>query len=300
MRNNVSPGPQTTFSVEIIEDLDEIPEAEWDALLGNGDDASPFLEWRFLVSLQRAGTLGVEQGWVPRFPLLRHEGRLVAAAPAYIKLHSQGEFVFDFAWANFADRMGVPYYPKLLIGVPFTPVTGRRILTAPGEDRSSLIKAMGQVFAELCAHFELSSAHVNFATEEEVAALQDVGYLHRLGIQYHWYRNGEGCFDDYLARFNSRRRNQLKRERRALQKEGVHVELISGEDFTPELTDTAFRIYKSTVDKFYWGRQYLNRRVFELWAQMLPDRLELVAARDGEGGPIIAGAVNFAKKRRLY
>ncbi|MEL7370400.1 MAG: GNAT family N-acetyltransferase [Myxococcota bacterium] len=296
----MSAAPQTTLSVEIVEDLDEVDEAEWDVLLGDGDDASPFLEWRFLVSLQRAGTLGIENGWVPRFPLLRQEGRLVAAAPAYIKLHSQGEFVFDFAWANFAERVGVSYYPKLLVGVPFTPVTGRRILTAQGEDRPFLIKAMGQVLAELCTHFDLSSVHVNFATEEEVTLLQEMGYLHRLGIQYHWYRNGEGCFDDYLARFNSKRRNQLKRERRALEKEDVHVECIGGQDFTPELTDIAFRIYKSTVDKFYWGRQYLNRRVFELWAEMLPERLELVAARAGADGPIIAGAVNFAKNRRLY
>ena len=291
---------ETALTVEVIDDLSEVDESEWDALLGNGDDASPFLEWRFLRSLERAGTLGMDQGWIPRIPLVRRAGRLVAAAPAYIKLHSQGEFVFDFAWASFAERIGEPYYPKLLVGVPFTPVTGRRILTAAGEDRPLLIRAVGHVLAELCDHFELSGVHVNFATKEEVELLEDVGYQHRLGIQYHWYRKGEVGFDDYLGRFNSKRRNQLKRERRELQRQGIQVEVLSGNDLTPELTEQAFRIYKSTVDKFYWGRQYLNKRVFDLWIETLPERFELVAAREGANGTIVAGAVNFAKGKRLY
>ena len=296
---HVSDAPSTSLTVEVVDNLEEVDEAEWDALLGDGDDASPFLEWRFLRSLERAGTLGIDRGWVPRFPLVRIDDRLVAAAPAYIKLHSQGEFVFDFAWANFAERMGVSYYPKLLVGVPFTPVTGRRILTAAGEDRPFLVRAVGQVLVELCEHFELSSVHVNFATEEEVELLKTVGFQHRLGIQYHWYRNGEAGFSDYLGRFNSKRRNQLKRERRELERQGVQVEVLTGHDLTPELTNVAFRIYKSTVDKFYWGRQYLNRRVFELWVETLPERFELVAART-DGGDVVAGAINFVKGRRLY
>ncbi len=291
---------QTTLTVEVIEDLSEVDEAEWDALLGDGDDASPFLEWRFLRSLERAGTLGIDHGWVPRIPLVRRDGKLVAAAPAYIKLHSQGEFVFDFAWASFAERVGIQYYPKLVVGVPFTPVTGRRILTAPDEDRPFLVRAVGQVLAELCEHFDLSSAHVNFATEDEVKMLGELGYEHRLGIQYHWFRRGESTFDDYLQRFNSKRRNQLKRERRELERQNVAIEVLGGRDMTPDLVKLAFRIYKSTVDKFYWGRQYLNQRVFELWIESLPERFELVAARERDSGDIVAGAVNFAKGRRLY
>ena len=297
---HVSDSSETSLTVDVIDDLDEVDEAEWDALIGDSDEASPFLEWRFLRSLQKAGTVGMEHGWVPRFPLVRKDGRLVASAPAYVKFHSQGEFVFDFAWANAADRLGIQYYPKLLVGVPFTPVTGRRILTAPDEDRSFLVRAVGQVLVELCEHFELSSVHVNFATKEEVELLESMGYQHRLGIQYHWYRKGQACFEDYLGRFNSKRRNQLKRERRELQKQDIEVEVLTGHDLSPQLVDTAFRIYKSTVDKFYWGRQYLNRRVFELWAQELPERFELVAARHGPDRKIVAGAVNFVKGRRLY
>ncbi len=297
---HVAATPESTLTVELIDDLSKVSEHEWDALLGDGDDASPFLEWRFLRSLERAQTLGAEKGWVPRYPLVRQDGRLVAAAPAYVKLHSQGEFVFDFAWANFADRIGVQYYPKMLVGVPFTPVTGRRMLTGPGADRPFLVRVLGQVLTELCEHLDLSSVHVNFATEDEVEILSELGYQCRLTIQYHWYRHGEQTFDDYLARFNSKRRNQLKRERRELERQGIQVEVLNGHDLTPDQTATAFRIYKSTVDKFYWGRQYLNRRVFDLWVETMPERFELVAARAGADGEIVAGAVNFVKGRRLY
>lgn len=288
------------LTAEVLESVTDVEPEVWDRLLGDEDHASPFLEHRFLSALEEAGTLGIEAGWVPRIPVVKSPaGDVLAVAPCYIKLHSQGEFVFDFAWANFSEQLGVPYYPKLLVGVPFTPVTGRRILTAPGAPRDRLIKAMAQVFVEMCDAFELSSVHVNFACEHEVEALAELGFLHKLGIQYHWYRHGEACFDDYLARFKSKRRNQIKRERRAVQQEGLTVVAHRGEELDAQDVATAFRIYKSTVDKFYWGRRYLNERVFELWAERMGDRMELVAARRPDG-EIVAGAVNFAKGRRLY
>lgn len=291
---------EEALTAEIVESVTDVDPADWDRLLGEGDEASPFLEHRFLASLEEAGTLGIENGWVPRIPVVRApDGALLAAAPAYIKLHSQGEFVFDFAWANFAEQVGVRYYPKLLLGVPFTPVTGRRILTSPGAPRERLIQAMAQVIVEMCDAFELSSAHVNFACEDEVKVLTELGFLHKLGIQYHWFRHGEDSFDDYLARFKSKRRNQLKRERRAVEQAGLTVQVHRGEELDDEDVKTAFRIYKSTVDKFYWGRRYLNQRVFELWAERMGDRMELVAAKRPDG-EIIAGAVNFAKGRRLF
>lgn len=293
----MSPQALTARIVESIHDVD--PEV-WDRLLGDGDDASPFLEHRFLSALERAGTLGMEAGWIPRIPVLETaDGTVVAVAPCYIKLHSQGEFVFDFAWANFAQQVGLAYYPKLLVGVPFTPVTGRRILTAPDQERAPLLAAMAQALVQMCEAFELSSVHVNFACEDEVEVLQEVGFLPRLGIQYHWHRHGEACFDDYLARFNSKRRNQLKRERRALEQSGLTLRVHRGADLDAEDVQTAFRIYKSTVDKFHWGRQYLNRKVFELWTEQMGDRLELVAAHRPDG-TIVAGAVNFVKGRRLF
>lgn len=291
---------EAPLTAEVLESITDVAPEAWDRLLGDGDEASPFLEHRFLAALEEAGTLGVEAGWIPRIPVVRSEaGELLAAAPCYVKLHSQGEFVFDFAWANFSEQLGVPYYPKLLVGVPFTPVTGRRLLTAPGAPRGRLMKALAQVFVEMCEAFDLSSVHVNFACEDEVEALTELGFLHRLGIQYHWYRHGEASFDDYLARFKSKRRNQIKRERRVVEQAGLTVRAHRGAELDEEDVATAFRIYKSTVDKFYWGRQYLNRRVFERWAERMGDAMELVAARR-PSGEIVAGAVNFAKGKRLY
>ncbi len=286
------------LTLEVVESIADVEPEAWDALLGEGDDASPFLEHRFLSSLEDGGALDERSGWIPRFPIIRRGERIVAAAPAYVKLHSQGEFVFDWSWAEAAERLGIAYYPKLLVGVPFTPVTGRRLLTAAGEDRPNLMALLGKLTIELCELINLSSVHVNFALEEEVRALESVGFLARDGIQYHWQRHGEPAFDDYLARFTSKRRNQIKRERRELADQNITIELLPGAALDEKLLDTAFELYKTTVEKFYWGRQYLNREVFGLWRDRLPDRLELMAARRGK--KIVAGAINFAKGKRLY
>ena len=290
---------EAEYSLELAEGVSDVDEGDWSRLVGVGAGASVFLSHGFLTALEDAGCLGPKTGWIPRIPLLRKDGRLVAAAPAYVKLHSQGEFVYDWSWADFAQRVGVPYYPKLVVGVPFTPVTGRRILTDPAEDRNLLLSVFSAALVELTRAMKLSGVHVNFATEEEVQALGETGFLHRLGVQYHWYRHGEANFDAYLSRFNSKRRNQLKRERREVSAQGLHLENLRGGELTTKQIATAFRVYKSTVDKFVWGRQYLNRRVFELWAERLPEELEFVAAYDGPGR-VVAGAVNFSSGRRLY
>lgn len=290
---------QAEFSLELAEGVADVDPDDWSRLVGEGEGAPVFLSHRFLAALEEAGCIGPQTGWIPRIPLLRKDGRLVAVAPAYVKLHSQGEFVYDWAWASFADQVGVRYYPKLVVGVPFTPVTGRRILTDPAEDRDLLLEVFGGALVELARAMKLSSVHVNFATEDEVRALVEAGFLHRLGVQYHWYRHGEADFEAYLSRFNSKRRNQLKRERREVAAQGLRLENHRGGDLSKKQITTAFRVYKSTVDKFVWGRQYLNRRVFELWAERLPEALEFVAAYDG-ADRVVAGAVNFVSGRRLY
>jgi predicted N-acyltransferase len=147
------------LDLELAEGVREVPAPEWNALVGDG---SPFLEWEWLASLEEAGCVGPETGWAPRPLLLRERGRLVAACPLYLKGHSEGEFVFDWGWADAADRAGIRYYPKLLVGVPFTPVSGARLLSAPGEDRALRARQLAASLAELCAGNGLSSAHVNF------------------------------------------------------------------------------------------------------------------------------------------
>lgn len=281
----------------VLDRVGDVDAAAWDAMLPEGE--APFLRHAFLTSLEEAGTLEMETGWIPRIPVLRRGDHVVGAAPAYVKLHSMGEFVFDHAWAHFAERSGVRYYPKLLVGVPFTPATGQRFLTAPGEDRSKIVPALGKALTELAEAMECSSVHVNFTTEEETSFLEEAGYLTRHGIQYHWYREGAETFDDYLARFNSKRRNQLKRELRAPGEQGLRLEVLRGEALRGE-AELAFKLYLSTVEKFVWGRQYLNQQVFDLWTERLRDAMEVVVAKREDDDVVVAGAVNFSSSRRMY
>lgn len=284
-------------SVELLDSIRDVPADDWDRMI-DPLDGSPFMEWRFLRSLEEADTVEASTGWIPRYVVVQRANRVIAACPAYLKLHSQGEFVFDFAWADLARRLGIDYYPKLLVGVPFTPVTGPRLLVSPDEDPVALRRALAQVLVEMCQSMELSSVHVNFTSEAEVSALEEVGFHGRLGIQYHWRRHGESSFDDYLHRFKSKKRNQLKRELREPEKQGIRIDTLEGEQLKGTAS-LAYRLYRSTVDKFFWGQRYLTPKVFEIWTERMADRMRLVVARQADGEPV-AGAVNFEKGRRLY
>jgi predicted N-acyltransferase len=273
----------------------EVPAVEWNALVGDG---SPFLEWEWLASLEDAGCVGPETGWAPRPLLLREAGRLVAACPLYLKGHSEGEFVFDWGWADAAERAGIAYYPKLLVGVPFTPVTGARLLTAPGQDRARRLRQLAAALAELCGGSRLSGAHVNFCREDERDALAAAGFLPRLGFQYHWRNEGFADFDAWLAALRSKRRNQARREQRALAEQGVAIERLVGDAIPDALIGPMFELYLATIRGNPWGRQYLNARFFELLAARFKSRLCFVVAR--AGGEIVAGTVNVQKGDALY
>ncbi|MFQ5697211.1 MAG: GNAT family N-acetyltransferase [Myxococcota bacterium] len=281
--------------LEVLDGVASVDPDEWNALVGNG---SPFLEWEWLASLEQAGTLGADRGWLPKPLVARDEGRLVAAVPLYVKGHSEGEFVFDWGWAEAAERAGLRYYPKLLVGVPFTPVSGARIVTAPGSDRPSRIEEMGHALRELCRGNEFSGVHVNFCGPDEIEPLRSAGFLLRVGVQYHWHNEGYRTFEDYLGRFRSKRRNQIRRVRRQLRESGVEIETRVGGEISDDLFDPMFRFYLSTIEARYWGRQYLNRRLFELIRERFRERLCFVIARC-EGQPI-AGTLNVQKGDALY
>lgn len=281
--------------LELTSGVREIPPEAWNALVGGG---SPFLEWEWLASLEEAGAVGVERGWVARPLLLRERGALVAACPLYVKAHSEGEFVFDWSWADAAQRAGIDYYPKLLVGVPFTPVAGARFLTAPGEERPARIRELAAGLRELCQANQLSGIHVNFLLEDEREALAEAGWLPRLGFQYHWHNPGFESFEDYLSSLRSKRRNQVRRERRELAAQGISVERLRGDSISQELLRVMYEIYLSTIRTNPWGRQYLNLRFFELLGERFRDRLcFLVARQDGE---VVAGTVNVQKGDALY
>jgi predicted N-acyltransferase len=281
--------------IELLEGVAQVPRAEWNALVAG---ESPFLEWEWLASLEQAGCVGAQSGWHPRPLVLREGGRIAAACPLYVKQHSEGEFVFDWGWADAARRAGIDYYPKLLVGVPFTPVTGARFLTNPGTDRARAIALLGAGLRELCDRNGLSSVHVNFCLPEEKEALAADGYLLRVGLQYHWHNAGYASFDDYLDRLRSKRRNQVKRERRGVREEGIRSEVVRGDAIGDELFEPMFRCYRSTVDAHFYGRRYLNRAFFELLRERFRDRLCFVVARRGE--KIVAGTTNVVKGDALY
>jgi predicted N-acyltransferase len=280
---------------ELLEGVRGVAPAEWNALVG---DESPFLEWEWLASLEESGAATEASGWAPRPLVAREGGRLLAACPLYVKSHSEGEFVFDWGWAEAAQRAGIDYYPKLLVGVPFTPVTGGRLLTAPGADRAAWLPRLAEALRELCRSNRLSGAHVNFCRDDERAALCAAGFLPRLGFQYHW-RNGEfASFEGYLASLRSKRRNQVRRERRELLAQDVRLEVRSGDAIPDALFPRMFRVYLSTIRTNPWGRQYLNERFFELLRERFRHRLCFVLAWRGE--ELVAGTVNVEKGDALY
>jgi hypothetical protein len=279
----------------LLESVSEIPCGEWNALVA---DESPFLEWEWLASLEEAGCVGERSGWAPRPLVAREAGRLVAACPLYVKGNSEGEFVFDWGWADAAQRAGISYYPKLLVGVPFTPVTGARFLTAPGEDRAAWLPRFARALTELCQGNALSSVHVNFLRDDERAALEAAGFLVRTGFQYHWRNREFASFDAYLASLTSKRRNQAKRERRELAEQGVAIDALRGEALADDLFDPMFAIYLATIENNPWGRQYLNRKLFHLLRERFKHRLCFLRARVGD--ELVAGTINVQKGAALY
>lgn len=283
------------ITIQLEEGVAGLPPDEWNRLVG---DESPFLEWAFLASLEDAGALGRESGWDAKPLVARENGRLVAACPLYVKSNSEGEFVFDYSWAEAAYGAGVDYYPKLLVGVPFSPVSGARFLTAPGEDREAWIPRLGAALGEICRGNDLSSVHVNFCHPQEAEALGSVGYHTRVGLQYHWHNHGYRDFEDYLGAFRSKRRNQVRRERREMEKQGVTIRTYRGDEITSELVDPMFRFYLETIHARAWGRQYLNRECFELLIERFADRLCFVVAE--HEGEKIAGTFNVQKGDTLY
>ena len=274
----------------------DVERAEWDALVG--PHGSPFLEWDWLAALEEAGCVSGDTGWAPHHLALREDGQLLAAVPLYLKGHSQGEFVFDHAWADAAYKAGLSYYPKLLAAVPFTPATGRRLLTHPERPRPPLLLAVAHALRELCTANDISSTHVNFCDADEIEPLREAGFLHRQGVQYHWCNRGYGSFDDYLSGLRSKRRNQIRRERRDVAAEGIEIEVLEGEAIPDELFSPMFRIYLSTIEKMYWGRQYLNHELFEILGRRWKSRLCFIVAR--QRGELVAGTINVQKAGALY
>jgi predicted N-acyltransferase len=283
------------FSVEIRQAIDSVPEEEWDRLLTPDD---PFTCHAFLSVLERSGSATTETGWFPVHVLCRHGERLVGAAPLYLKNHSYGEYIFDWGWAQAARRAGLAYYPKLVCAVPFTPATGHRFLVAPGEDaptiRRALLGAMTHVAREAGAH----SLHVLFSSEEETEDLSTVpGISPRLTHQYHWVHPGVADFDAWLATMRSRRRKEIRRERRRPSELNVEIQVLRGADLLPSHWEALECFYRSTVDRKY-AQAYLTPEFFSMAQTRLAHLAVGILAL--EGSEVRAGALAFQRGSHLY
>jgi predicted N-acyltransferase len=281
------------MQLRVLEAMRDVSPAAWDALVGDG---SPFLEWAWLDALEEAGCAVEETGWLPRHLTLWDGEELVGACPLYVKVHSHGEFVFDHGWAAAAQRAGLRYYPKLLVAVPFTPVAGARFLAAAGRE-AAVHEALAAALEQECGA-PLSSVHVNFCRAEEVATLGARGWVGRSGYQYHWTNAGFRTFDDYLESMRSKRRNQVRRERRALAEDEVGIAVMVGAAIPDDLLPVMYRLYRRTVEGLPWGQRYLNARFFTLVGARFRERLCCVVAR--QRGEIIAGTFNVQKGDALY
>jgi predicted N-acyltransferase len=259
---------------------------------------NPFLSHDFLSILEESGSVGDRTGWQPQHVLARTpDGKLVAAAPCYLKSHSRGEYVFDRGWAEAYERAGGNYYPKLQVAVPFTPATGRRILVRDGVQADTVSRAVGRGLIELNRLSGASGVHVTFATEPEFRLLGELGYLQRTDQQFHWENPGFGSFDDFLAALTARKRKTIRRERHDALANGISVHWLTGSDLTEDIWDAFFEFYMETGSR-KWGRPYLTRSFYSLAGARMRDQIVLVMAK--RAGRWIAGAINFIGSRTLF
>jgi hypothetical protein len=281
---------ETELVAKVATGVAGLPAAEWDALT---DGANPFVSHAFLAAMEDSGSVGRRTGWSPAPIVIEGpDGALAGALPAYVKQHSQGEYVFDHAWADAWHRAGGSYYPKLQIAVPFTPATGPRVLTRDPELALPLLRAA----EALCVQSGLSSAHATFIEPEQVPLFEAAGWLIREDTQFHWTNRDYTSFDDFLEALSSRKRKDLRKERAKAQ-EGIEIRALRGDEIEGLHWDAFWQFYQDTGQR-KWGQPYLTRNAFTLLGERMADRILLVLAFD-EGEPV-AGALNFIGGDALY
>jgi uncharacterized protein len=310
----------STLKIRVVPSMGEIDAAAWDACANpapagldrleadataqpagclreiSGEGFNPFITHGFLHALESSGSVGGRTGWRPAHILVEDAGRLVAAAPTYLKTHSLGEYVFDHGWADAYHRAGLDYYPKVQVAVPFTPVTGRRLLVAPAGGngaREALLLGLRHWREKICA----SSVHVTFPTREEWEALRRAGFLQRTGQQFHFVNKGYKDFEAFLSDLAARKRKMIRRERKEALAGGIEVELLTGTAIKEAHWDAFFGFYMDTGAR-KWGRPYLTRAFFSEIGATMEEHILLVMANRARRP--IAGALNFIGRDALY
>lgn len=284
--------------IKTLDGMSAITADDWDACAGTGN---PFLRHAFLSALEDSGSVTDETGWIPRHLVVEApDGRIEACAPLYLKTHSYGEYIFDWGWADAYERAGGRYYPKMQCAVPFTPVPGQRLLVnkdATAAQRSELQKILLSGMIRVADQLKVSSAHITFCDEQLWELGKDVGYLQRLGQQFHWHNQGYADFDDFLGALASRKRKSIRKERQKVAELGLDIRTLSGNAITEQHWDAFFQFYLSTTDK-KWGQSYLHREFFSLLGERMADAVVMFMAFDGDRP--VAGALNLKGSDCLY
>jgi predicted N-acyltransferase len=293
--------PNQGWTVEMVNSISAIPAKHWDRCAGSGE---PLISHAFFTALEESGSASNSSGWAPRHLVLKDQtGKIVGVLPLYLKSHSYGEYVFDHAWADAWARAGGQYYPKAQIGIPFTPVPGRRLLVDPDLDMVTKPRAetaLAEAALASASQLGLSSVHMTFLTKDEhdhLTTPQQSAWISREGMQFHWHNRGYDDFEDFLSTLSSRKRKAIKRERRDISDAGLSFDLLRGEDLKTHHWDAFYDFYLATIDR-KWGGAYLTRGFFDHIHQTMREHILLVIANH-EGKPV-AGAINFVGKDTLY
>lgn len=282
------------LSIKTLQSISEISEKDWNICL---ETDHPFVTHQFLKALEDSGSVTAETGWMPYHLVLEQDKNVVGVAPMYVKGHSQGEYVFDYSWAHAYERAGGKYYPKLQLSVPFSPVTGPRLLVPPGPDKHAHQRALLHGAQQVANELGLSSVHLTFLTENEKQLMEDAGFLIRAGEQFHWVNNDYADFEAFLAQLSSRKRKAIKKERTGATKTDLEFETVSGAEITEDHWDAFFNFYVDTGSR-KWGTPYLNRAFFSLLSASLGDAIVLFMVK--REGNYIAGALNLKSSDCLY
>ena len=277
------------IEIEILASFSTINAEEWNALT----DGSPVLNHAMFITLEETGCVGPGTGWQPYPVVAKSAGEVVGAIPLYLKSHSYGEYVFDWAWADVFERCGIRYYPKLLVAIPFTPVTGPRLLSNVPEVQAVL----AQFLAQQMETHALSSAHVLFPDEASAQALASAGWFERNGVQFRWENEGFADFEDFLSTLSHDKRKKIRQERKKIKAAGIRCKKLEGKDIQPEDWDFFFRCYQNTYREHH-STPYLSREFFHLLGERMPQNILLVIAE--RGGKPIAATFNLFGNDTLY
>ena len=284
------------MKIELISDLINVDKNQWNRL---NETSHPFTSYEFLTSLELSLSVCKKTGWTPQHIVIKDDkNTLIGALPNYLKMHSYGEYIFDHSWANAFENAGGQYYPKLLSAVPFTPATGPRFLIKDDNvDKDKIFELLVNTIENLVKDNNLSSAHINFLSEDISKNLYHKNWIERKGLQFHWHNKEYKTFNDFLEKLKSTKRKAIKKERQKIFNFDIKIERITGNDLTAEMWDSFYEFYLNTIDK-KWGGAYLTKNFFYLINQNMKDKVLLVIAKQHD--EIVAAALNFIGNDTLY